>query len=356
MESVILYLLVFFLSTFMLSKSKVGRGRKIDIYFLLAIIFPIIFASLRNNVGTDYNNYVIMYSNNASKTFFEWYKSSRSLEASRFLVWLIARISGFFNSQELFFAFFASFTVIPVAYRLKTDYDNSICALSYYIFLATLYCTGLNTCKQIAAIGIVFWGLKYLNERKFLQYAITVLLASLIHFTAIIAIILYFLYDSQKRFFSLKKTIYIVCGVLLVSVLPRVVQLLGGRFTTYFSYNKEVSNLSFYITLLWCLVFLLLFRHYIKLDVRNGTLTVMMCIGVLFSITGFYSPFVKRIALYFTFSQFILMGQLPNLFHKKKDKAITKFLIYCYTTILFIVESYVLGHGEIIPYHLIGGI
>lgn len=355
MESVIFYFTIFALSTWLLTKSKVGQIKRIDIPFVIAILLPILMAALRKGVGADYDNYIYIFQNNVNQSFGEWFVSSRSFGGTRIGVFFMAKIAGIFNSSEVFLGIFATITVFPVAWRLKTEYSSSVYGLSYFIFLTTLYCSGLNICKQIAAIGLLFFGLKYVNERKFIKYVIIVLLASSIHVTAMCAIAIYFLYDPQKTFLSFKKMCYVLLGVLGVSLLPYVLRAVGGRFEGYLDYEKDISNLSFYITLAWCLLFCVMYKRFMMLDKRNSVLIMMMVIGSLLNLSGFYSPFVKRIALYFTFSQFLLMGQLPDMLTNGRSRIFVRSCIVIYTIALFVITYYILGQSDIIPYKLIGG-
>lgn len=355
MKSLVLYLLLFIISTFMLSKSRVGYDRKLDIPFVIAIFLPIMFAALRDNVGTDFISYEVMYKRNAALSFVEWFRTTRTLGANRFLIWLMARAASFFQSRELFLGFFASFTVIPVAYRIKVDYDKSICALTYFVYLTSLYCTGLNICKQIASIGIIFWGIKYINSRKFGKYLFTVLVASLVHITAVISLLAYFLYDPCKGFFTVKRAICILFGLFAISILPKMKNLLGERFGAHLSYSGETNNLTFYVSLLWGCLYCVLFKYYVRFDRKNSTLIMMFVMNLFFSVTGFYSPTLKRIAMFFSCSQPLLMGQLPVLFKEKGEKVAIKIALYFYTTLLFVVQSYIMGQGGLFPYSITGG-
>lgn len=355
MGSVLLYLFLFMLSALMLSKSEMAKNKKNDIWFILAVLLPIILAAFRDHVGTDFINYINMYKRNASLSFGEWFRVSRSVSASRLGIWLISYIAGFFKSSEMFFAFFATFIVVPIALRLKQDYSKSICALCYFIYLTTFYATGLNMCKQGAAIGILFYGMKYVYERKFLKYILIVLIATSVHITAAIAIGIYFLYEPTKRLFTLRKICLALAAVCAIAIVPKILELMGGRFSSYTVYEGEISNMMFFLNLCWTVLFCILYKYYVKRDIRNNFLIMMLVIGTILELTGFYSPIVKRVALYYNFPQFLLIGQLPQTVCIGKNIAIMKIILYVYTVVLFVVRFYVLGHSEIIPYNFIGG-
>lgn len=348
MKSVLIYLTLFSLSAFCISKSKTKSNQKIDGYFLLAVLIPICFAALRKNIGTDFQTYTYIYEHNSQLTLIDWFYSNRSISDDRFLVWLFARISGRFDSCELFFGIFATLSVVPVAIRLKSDYSNKICFLSYFIYLASLYTTGLNICKQVASMGVIIYGLKYINERKFLKYAIAVFLASLIHITSIIAIFAYFLYDYHGKILSLKKIILIICAVIAVLMLQRILRLVGGRFESYYNYDEKVGNKMFFLNLFWCIIFCVYGKNYATFDKRNNTLITMLIIGSILELTGFISPFVKRIAMYYTCPQFLLLGQIPHTLVTNDSISIANVLIFVYTILLFILQFYILGQGGII--------
>ena len=312
-------------------------------------------AAFRVNVGTDYTNYIYIYIKNANTSFIEWFMRSRSFSGTRFLVWLIGYLAGIFRSKEVFFGIFSCITVIPVAKTLRNEYNNSICFLSYFIFLMTLYMTSLNICKQLAAASIVFWGLRYVYERKFLKYCFIIFVASMLHVTAIISIFMYFLYDYKKNFFSRKRIFAFTLGVILVLLFPKLLCFMGRRFGNYLFFRGEISNKSFILEVLWNIVFLLLYNSYVKLNSKNSFFITMSVVGLLLSITGFYSPFIKRIALYYTFPQFLLIAQLPYIKNFRCYRNIIQFYILFYVIFIFIFVFYILGQGNVIPYSFFGG-
>lgn len=350
MKSVLLYLIVYAVSSFFIAKSKFNGKNRIDLYFILSIFIPVIFAAKRNNVGSDFPTYMLIYGHNSILTFQKWFATNSFVSGIGFSVWLFAKIAGYFNSSELFFGLFAFAVVIPVAYRLKTNYTYKICSLAYFVFLMTLYTSGLNICKQMAAIGILFCGIKYINERKFLKYVFVVVVSSLIHPTASIAIFAYFLYDNNGKLLTLKKMILIIAGIVAVVMYQKVLQIVGGKFESYSTYKDETNNRLFFLNLAWCLIFCFWNRNYIKFDERNNTLITMLIIGLILEFTGFSSPFVKRIAMYYSYPQFLLISQLPYTIVTRKSVPFAKIMIVVYTILLFIVQYLILGQASIIPY------
>lgn len=354
MGSVIFYISVFSISSLMLSACKRKRGG--FFFFFIAVALPVFVAALRDGIGTDYENYVFMYQANSKLSFGEWFRLSRSFGATRFGVWLMARVAGIFNSKEVFLGFFSVLTLLPVAWRLSTDYDKATRATIYFIYLMTCYSSGLNICKQMAAIGILFFGLRYVQERKLWKFLLIVLCAASLHVSALIAVVIYFMYDADDSLFTMKKAFLLVGGTVMLLLLPQLLKFLGDRFEDYLVYEGTISNLTFFADLFWCVLFCLLFQKYINFDKKNGIFIMMMMIGVLLDLSGFYSPYIKRIAQYFTFSQVLLIGQLPQIFSCAENRRFARVSILAYTVVMFIGQYYILGFGDIIPYKFIGGI
>ena len=331
------------------------KSQKIDKFFILAILLPIMIAAFRENVGTDYVNYVYMYRINARISFKEWFVMNKSFSGTRFLVWLISNLAGIFKSKELFFGIFSCITVVPVARVLRREYNDSICRLSYFIFLMTLYMTSLNICKQMAAAAIIFYGLKYVRERKFFKYCIIILIASMIHITAVVSIFIYFLYDNKKSIFSMRKILIFFVSIILVISFPNVLYLMGGRFKSYLLFQREISNKRFILSILWNVIFLFFYKSYVRLNSKNICFITMSIIGLLLETTGFYSPYIKRIALYYTFPQFLLIAQFPYIQNFLYYRHIIQLLICFYFGFIFIFTFYILGQANVIPYSFFGG-
>ncbi len=344
--SSIIYLLTYFLSATCLKKSK---QKKIDGWFILAVMFPVFLATFRVNTGTDYNSYVGIFNVNAQLSFSDWFLLNRSFSGDRIGIWIFSKIANCFGSEKVFFFLFSFILCCSVFWVLKNQYSQYVFLVALG-FLTTTFSTGLNICKQMLAAGIIFCGLSYVTRRKLLRYIMVVLLAMCFHITAACGIIIYFLYGKTSKNKALGQIVTIFGVVIALLLLPQILKLMGGRFAGYIEFDGVTYNRSFFLDCALLLMFIVLRRRYLKIDKRNDLFIFMFVLGVLLELTGFQSPYLKRIASYFTISQIVLLSQMPKLFAKNKLYLLIVIDVV-YIVGIFLLTCGVLGQGDIIPYY-----
>ena len=349
--SLALYFGTYAASAWCLTRSRKKYKHKIDLLFIIAVLLPVLLAALRFNVGTDFENYAKIYEANSKLSFINWFKESRSLDGTRIGVWLISRIAGVFHSQVLFFGIAAFLIYFPIAYSFKKNCDANIIFVLSFAFLLGPFSTGLNTIKQAIAISVLFLGYKYIYKRSFIKYFIVVLAAMCFHVTAAVGIIPYFICNINFLRANSKNIIIWLAILLIGAVGILILYKVGGRFAGYFDYSGQINNRTFFIFLCWLIVFIFFKNKYIQADKRNLLLINTFLIGVLLSLTGFISPYIKRIASYYTFVDFLLIAQLPSL--SGKNSKWVKALVLLYFIGMFILSYVILGQADLIPYHFI---
>lgn len=348
-DSLILYLIVYSLSAGFLYLSKKYKKNKIDILFLLAVALPVLLAGFRDGVGTDYNSYLNIYKNCSKMSIADWFSTEFYIGGNPFGIWIISRFAGLFDSKFLFFAITSLFVYLPIALTLKKEYSGGTIFLGAFLFLVAVFSNAFNGVKQYIATAIIIFGLKYVYRRKFWAYFFTVLCACLFHFTAVIALLIYFLWSPKNEFFTFKRfCVFIIIFALLIFV-PKILESLGGRFEKYTEYEEKISNKIFYLEFAFLLLFIIFSKNLKKIDERNGLLIIIFSVGVILELVGFFSPVLKRIALFYTFAQYLIIAQIPRL-ADNEETGIMNILIYLYALIYFVYTFYILGLSEIFPY------
>ena len=349
--SILLYTVTFTLSALFLKESVKTKKRGVNVYLILSVALPVLLAAFRHNVGTDYENYVTMYERNSALTFIQWFESSRNFDENRFGIWFISRVAGLFGSSTVFFGLIALIIYLPVAMTIRKYFTKCV-FLAAFTYLMTLFSTGLNISKQVMAISVLIYGLQFAQKRKFFKYCLTVVCAVCFHITAVIGIGIYFIYSKNtSKILNVQRVALAVCFSLGILLLPQILSLIGGRFADYIVYEGHSLNRSFFIDCGLFAMFVVLRKRYIRLNKINNLLIATMLFGLILEYTGFYSPFIKRIASYYMFPQFLLMAQLPLLF-RGKDMAIVKFGVYLYTLFMFVLTYGILRQADIVPYTL----
>lgn len=158
-----------------IEKSKLSS----TFYGAIIAFIMVLFASLRDKVGTDWNAYYDFYI----------YKSDK-VEIG------YAAINNYFSNLEIpynFFLLFLNSISLLLIYKSLKKY-----AVFFVISLLLFYCElylylNLSGIRQAMAISIIIYGIKYSIDRKSFKFLLIVLLAATFHITSLIFIIAYFI-------------------------------------------------------------------------------------------------------------------------------------------------------------------
>ncbi len=164
-----------------------------------AILMPAILAGVRHeSVGTD----VRLYLNNvyalseSSGSFFE-YIATMSVMYSNIgvgfstMVYLVAAL---FDDVHWVYFFISLIPMAFMYYGVKRNVERSNQCIVWLMLLMLLYNISLNLLRQIIAVSIIYWGHKYIIDRKPLKYFLTCFAAILFHDTSIVFVLFYFIY------------------------------------------------------------------------------------------------------------------------------------------------------------------
>lgn len=300
--------------------------------FRLSVLFIILFAAFRFNIGYDWSSYLsFVYPYNPA--------NSRRLEPfDRLLCYVFGRL----KSPFFFFSFYAFVTYFFIG---KTIEENSSDKFeSLIIYLGLFYLISLSTIRQAIAESIVFYGFRYIKTRKLLKYLFICIVASLFHKTAIIALSFYFLYKMDYLLIIVSS----VCLFVFVKFLLPVV--LTKCFPSFLFYlNKSgIGNSSGKFQKL---VFLLLYIYIVLLRPRGSENLGMLKICTL----GVVLPFVLgghtggRLSEYFLIYYTLL---IPECNKKIKISNRVLFLVpfYIYFFVYLYISVAVNHSNEYVPY------
>ena len=121
--------------------------------------------------------------------------------------------------------------------------------------------------------------------------------------------------------------------------------------------DNELGSNREIITATIILIIILAFRKLlVEYDNKNQLYIFMAEVNYILLFTGFISPFIKRIALYFGISNIFLLASLPQLIKIREQKILIYMFIILYGIGMFTISTYVLGQSNIIPYQTIFGL
>ncbi|MBQ3470523.1 EpsG family protein [Candidatus Saccharibacteria bacterium] len=335
--------LVFYVFSFLISAILYNfyckHNRKI--FLFVAALIPILIGGLRFNVGTDYSSY------------YNYYMHGSFVDPGFYLISSIARM--FDNCQVMFFIYNA-LTLLFVFLGIG-NMKKECRPIAYLCFLFLFFTTSFNAMRQMLAVSIVFFSYKYAMNKKILSFVILTLIASLFHITAIFGLIIYPLLRIKRRAIKVAASVAVLCVAIgCQGVIGGISELSAfEHFSMYQNYNGSgFSNASFFFELLVLAYLASFYRQIAKKDESFAGYFFVYFVGVILLLTGFYSPFVKRIALYFTISSITLLPVIPFSCKNGKDKMLNQVIIVAFIMSRFIVQSFLLGQADIIPYNCVG--
>lgn len=370
-----IYILSFFSSCLLIKISYLVNKKILKkVFIILAFLIPCILAGLRKEtIGTDLQVYVkpmfqfAIDSKNfqefLSKTWINkvtgtrWFITDVEIGFSLFL-YLITKI--FKSFQVLLFLF--QLVIITLIYKGLKFFKNQYLYLSMLTYYFLYYVVTFNIIRQYLAIAIIFYGLKFLIERKYRYYILLNILALFFHKSAIIGLAILLLYSISdnnriKLFFLKIKIKNKIKIVILISIL--VLILFQLEFITnilqsvglekYKSYLKGEYSFLPKQFLLRIPFVCLIFTEYKKNKENRIYLFALLLniIDLFLSQLGSVTPNSWRIAQYFSIYNIIFY---PMVCDSGKYKIFKKLFLISYLVFYFSYTILILGNHEVYPY------
>lgn len=366
----IIYLVYFAASAYFAYLARKAEDKKRFILFsIVSISVTVFLAGFRDySVGTDVKNYLKLNqfwagAINADSLFgyMEYYMSLK-LKEPLFALFIgtIAQLTGDYR-VFLFLSHAVIVTCVYIgAFRVKYHARPELVLLLFYLLY---YNNSLNIIRQYMAMAIVFAFFADLEKRKFIRYIAAVLIATLIHTTAIISfvpLVIYWILYPKKEIeeVSVARTIFL-CGIILIGanffvpLVKCVIEwgLLGQKYSYYF--QDKISRRAVTRLILRILEITGLILCYRKLKNRNQHVEFYIVNTVLFMALLEVSRTIvygQRIPIHFAFINNVTVGMLESC-HKRKSVRLLFAAMIIFLTAYYWFHTYVLGMGsETIPY------
>ena len=358
--SLILYILVFSVSALLF---WYGNKQKNKIIIWGALLLPVILASLRYMVGTDYGTYISLFSKLRLLSFSEYFSDMSVTEPGLFL---LSKLSDLVTGDHM--AMFAISSVLSVGffYLGLRRYGVKHPTLVYFLYLCVLFPMTLNLVRQGIAISICFYAFSFILVKDFRSYFFWVLIASLFHISALLMIPVYFIarlflsrLNTNNAYAKLILKVIVLMSVIYL-LLPTLMSLAMDLFDKYSSYQidpGEGANNTFFLQLIVLIVGIVFARWaMMKSDAKlYSMLIVLASIEVALMTVGFSSAFIKRIGLYFSIFSLMLLVESFDIFKDRLGRFVSISLVVLYGLIYFYLAYYILGQADVIPYKLSDG-
>ena len=268
-------------------------------------------------------------------------------EAGYFALTKLSIFLGIGKTGHLFVV--ALLTYIPVFFAIRKHSSNPyISILCYFAFGMFTYSLGIF--RQMIAMSILFYGWKFVAERKLIKYMLTVGVAMLFHTTAIVAILLYFLYGVKWE-----RVIWAVIGIeLALLVLGRPVVMLAmkllPKYAGYIDGKYDLQGGSYAMLLLLNVVlFASVFFREKGREQDNMTISALI-LAVCLQAVGYSMAIFGRVVPYFSIYLIFAIPNIINGLGKKWSTVVTPCVVACLIVLIFLEFN---GNQYVTPYYTI---
>lgn len=351
MTTYIVLLIVIFLYGILLQLKPESKKMKVLFLFLSFFSFTLVMGLRSYNVGTDTSSYITIFgiTNNLSFhdiltnlsikiPYFVDYDSSASVE-SGFLLW--CKFIHLFSNNSQVFLFLTSGLIC--FFSAKFIYDN--CEKNVFfptiVFLCeSIFMNSLNLVRQMLACAIALQAYKCLKNKSLWKAIIIILIAFMIHHTAIVTLILIPIMlvtlKNKKRFFDYMGII--ACLFPLVSIYGQnMINTLFPAYSGYYISQTSQNFLGIGTILLIAIELIGIIYMYIN-DFRvinSDKISLMVLISIIFELLGFKMMIFLRMSLYFRAYLMLFFNQLFEYINTKY-RTFVKLALLCVLVLFYL--------------------
>lgn len=302
------------------------------IFFFIAItcVLGLRHQCMGIDLGYGYNSgYLSSFDNINAFSWSEIFKLEQYLNYEKGFILFNKIIGSIYNDRQFFLVSCAFVSFLPIALYINRKSDMPLLSAVIYLGLpAFMICySGL---RQGISIGITVLSMKFIEEKKVIPFALTVLLAMQFHYSAIVFFVAYPLY-----YIRLNDTQKVVCVILVPiiymfreSIFTFLSKILKENATT-----GETGAFTFFAVLFLIYIFLILFKNDDDDDDEsNGTINLFYVAVICQSFGGIHM-LAQRVAYYFMIYAAVA---IPTTLSKFKDRN-ERNMMYIFVILAFII-------------------
>lgn len=361
----IIYLCTFVCSSIFAALADKKKSKyKIYFYSCISILIPAVLAGIRSvDIGTDVNGYVVdnfkvaLWAEPFSKYIGLIYGKEKLY---LLLVYCTAKL--FHNMQwTLFFIELIILSCIYIgAFRLKYRPSMGWIMMTYYLLF---YNESLNIVRQSMSVAILFLGTRELLNKKFFKYFLLVIVATLIHSTAIFGIILVAIYcyleidKKNEKMLFLKKMSFIICTLLIMYSFEGICLflitkgILNSRYMAYFTLNSVSNSNALNVLYIFLLLIITVGHKLFKKNIYKFDFwEIIFIFSFILIQLGRIIYFGSRFSNLFCLYNIILIPQLQTIFNSKRNKVLFQSILLIFMMIYWYYTFIYRNAGETYPY------
>lgn len=311
-------------------------------YTYIAIMLFVLFFGFRGYILTDWETYYTYFNNLEWSNILDYFDKNKDGFEPGYAVFCMLVKLIFPNYHFLVFVITVFNTVCIVKFS-KRYVDNVILILILYVVFDGVLIMG-NLLRNSISISLFLISIKYIEERRPVQYFSLIVLAITFHISAFVYLPMYFfLHRKLNKWWYLG--IFIVINLLFVShisflvAIASAIDVSGGiaakveAYTDAFAGRTSVFSVGYLERLM---TGTLIFLYYDKLhEMHDGKGTIVNSVLIYLSIFFVFSElevFAKRESYLFIYGYWIIWADLLKCFYYKNNKMLfTLFIVlYCF--------------------------
>lgn len=360
----LIYILIFMLLF------SIRNKRSNNIYFFLLLIFTI----MRFDVGWDYRWYYSLATRYEFNEFSIFIKLNEILDYIRnnnikaFDSWNFYRIEIvnkiFYKilwqlrlDPQFIVVIYGFFTLFFIKKGLDNEKIYTYNAWLFYFCFPLMWFSHISIMRQGLAVSIVFYAYKFIKKREFIKYCIFIIIASIIHKSAGLMIVLYLLFKYK---YLINRYMFIL-GLLIIPIIKDVIIYVISNFNIpiiinyrYFILNKIGDGGTKIFWIMLTAYILILFSIFLdkSLYKKNKFLIITVMAGLYIYIGlisfGHAGP---RLAAYFLIFLLYLIPWIENILKKfKLSKNIFSISLFIIMLLTLFVDINTTVRNQFVPY------
>lgn len=273
-----------------------GTKKQKKILYGLSLFVALYFSAFRDGLGTDYQGYVEKLGWST--------KLELQFENEIFFVALSKIIESTILSP-IFYFFVCSLVTVFGIWEYLSDEKNTFKFLGLLIFLSMpgMFFNTFNLTRQFFSTAIFLYSLKFINAKKILKYTICILIAMMMHTSAIILWPLYFVLNKQYKLVAYF-TFFIVAFILVYSLEPIItsIALFSGKYGLYVNTDEVMKSSTIVIICNIMVGYYMFFINRKQNEKMSSYMTMGMNLFILFTVfsnLSYINFFFFRISIYF---------------------------------------------------------
>lgn len=322
--------------------NKSESGKKI---FLIVLGVIVVFISgFRGDFTVDYGNYSYIFYHARETSLANILKGDRYAEVG---FTLFNKLVGIFTSNYSGFLVIISIIIIGVLFQYIKLYSPYVVLSSLLLFSYGSYFTSFNTLRQYFVSILFLISMRYIYDKAFFKYLISILIFSLIHSSILFMLPFYFILQIR---WSSRKNFLLNIGIIgMISIIG----IFSSRilsFITRYVYQDYASTNSFgvstgtpIITILRPLViFIFIIILYKNIDfsrLRELVWLNSIIFWLIFSIFATQIELLQRLTYFFIPPMIVLLPLLVSRIKSKDARILYYITVFLYVLIYGVINN-----------------